>query len=93
MIRVMVKAEDEDPITLFVQVDDDELEGKVDGKIYDEVDEDLIGSVTYEIECPQCKTITKIIGEMNNKVFSMKEPQFKCPDCHIEIPLMIKKYK
>ena len=29
MIRVMVKAEDEDPITLFVQVDDDEFEGNI----------------------------------------------------------------
>ena len=82
-----------EPITMYIKPSDS-ANGKIDGSVYDgeDVDEAVLAEITYEIDCPQCKSSTKIVGSMDNEVFKMKEPCFKCPDCHLEMPLVVKKY-
>ena len=91
MVKVMAIEDGEDPMTIFVKVDND-ASNKIDGTIIDELDDQLLGTVNYEIKCPQCQTTTKIIGNVEiPKIQKLKTPSFKCPDCHVEIPLLIRK--
>ena len=88
MVKVMAIQKEEDPITIYVEIDEDS-DGSLDGMIVEELDENLMSKIDYEVKCPQCNTTTKIIGRVN--VNTMNHPTFKCPDCHIEIPLLIRK--
>lgn len=91
MVKVMAIQNEEDPITIYVQVDENE-QNTLDGIIVDELNEELMSKINYEVKCPQCKTTTKIIGKVKvNDIETMNEPSFRCPDCHIEIPLLIRK--
>ena len=91
MIKVMAISKCGEPITMYIKPKDS-MGGKIDGSVYEDIDEDVLAGITYEIDCPQCKSLTKIVGSMDRDVFEMKEPCFKCPDCHLEMPLVVKKY-
>ena len=88
MVRVMAIQDEEDPITVYVEVDE-KSNGAIDGMIVENLDDTSMSKIDYEVKCPQCKTTTKIIGHVD--VDTLKNPSFKCPDCHIEIPLLIRK--
>ena len=90
MVRVMAIVKGEEPITVYVKAEVDSTNG-IDATVLDETNPEVLGSVNYEIKCPQCKTTTKIVGELQENVFSMDKPLFACPDCHVEIPLLIRK--
>ena len=91
MVRVMAISKDESPITVYVEADIDESDGSIDATILEDTNPEVIGTVNYEVKCPQCKTTTKIVGELSENLFTMEHPIFKCPDCHVEIPLLIRK--
>jgi hypothetical protein len=90
MVRVMAIVKSEEPMTVYVKADVDSTNG-IDATVLDDTDSEVLGAVNYEIKCPQCKTTTKIVGELQDNVFTMKDPLFACPDCHVEIPLLIRK--
>ena len=89
MVRVMAIQREEDPITIYVLIDEEQEDNTLDGVIVNELNEELMSMINYEVKCPQCKTITKIIGDVKAEKWS--EPSFRCPDCHIEIQLLIRK--
>ena len=63
MVKVMAIEGQEDPMTIFVQVDNN-VDNKIDGTIVEDLDDLILGEVHYEVKCPQCETTTKIVGNV-----------------------------
>ena len=89
MIKVMKISKDNQPIVVYARVviSGDDIEAEILG----DVDEISLQEIRYEVTCPQCKTLTKIVGEIDKDVIRMSIPMFQCPDCHVEIPLVIRR--